>query len=486
MNIPLRRLGIVIGLMLTALMLSTTVVQFFQAPSLNADGRNVRSIYREYATDRGQIVVAGEPVAYSEETGDSVYKYQRVYTQPNLYSHLTGFFSVAHNSSTGMERYSNDVLGGTADSLLLSRIQDLFTGSQPQGGSVELTIDPAVQQAMADALGSQRGAAAAIDPETGAILGLYSSPTYDPNSIASLDRAAARAAYDELNADETHPLLNRATGDVLYPPGSTFKVIVSAAYLEADPARTATSEVPTLAEFTLPNSSAVMRNPAGAPCGSGDTGQLIYAFRESCNTTFAELAIEMGYDPIAQMTHDLGFDQGVSVPLPVTDSQYPAVEDDAALALSAIGQKDVKVSVLQNAMVAAAVANDGTLMQPYLVATERDADLGVISETQPQVFSEPFSEQTAATLTDMMIAVVNEGTGTPAQLEGVQIAAKTGTAETGTDAAQHAWMIAFAPAEDPQIAVALVLENGGDLGTDAYGGSAAGPLVRDIIRAGVQ
>lgn len=486
MNLPLRRLGVMIAVMLMALMLSTTIIQFFRAPALNADARNVRSIYREYSTDRGPIVVAGEAIAWSEPSGDPVYKFQRIYDPGGPYSHLTGYFSVAHNSSTGIERYANDVLGGTADSLLLARIQALFTGRQPQGGSVELTVDPAVQDAMARLLGNQTAAAVALDPRTGAVLGMYSSPSFDPNLLAVRDRATAEENYNVLMANPDRPLVNRATGGVTYPPGSTFKVVVTAAFLEENATHTPTTAVPTLAEYTLPGTTTVMHNPGGDACGPADTGELIYAFKKSCNTTFAQLAVELGYGAIAEMTDALHFDQDLRIPLPVAHSTYPPVADDAQLALTGIGQLDVRMSVLQNAMVAAAVANDGVLMWPYLIETERDADLEVISTAEPSVLSRPFSPTTAEYLTQMMIAVVQEGTGRPAALSGIQVAGKTGTAETGNDLPQHAWMIAFAPAEDPQIAVAVVLEHGGALGSDAYGGSAVGPLIREIIRAGLQ
>ncbi len=486
MNVPLRRLSIVIGLMLMALMVSTTVVQFFRAPSLNADARNVRTIYREFATDRGPIVVAGESVAWSEPTDHEVYRFQRTYEPGILYAHLTGYFSVAHSSSTGIERYANEVLGGTSDSQLLNRIENLFTGRQPQGGSVELTVSPAVQLQMAKSLGNQTGAAVALDPRTGAILGMYSSPSYDPNLIAVTDRATAESNYQALISDPSRPLINRAIGGDLYPPGSTFKVVVAAAYLESDPARNPTTEVPTLEEFTLPGTSTVVRNPGGLACGPAEVGELIYAFKNSCNTTFGQLAIEVGEEALAEMTSALGYDQALEIPMPVTRSVYPDVADDAQLALTGIGQFDVRSSVLQNAMVAAAVANGGTLMRPYLVEVTRDPDLAVLSRTTPEKFSEPFSATTANYLREMMIAVVNEGTGKPAALSGVQVAGKTGTAETGNETAQHAWMIAFAPAENPTIAVAVVLEHGGNLGTDAYGGSAAGPIVREIIRAWLQ
>jgi len=350
---------------------------------------------------------------------------------------------------------------------------------------VELTIDPALQQVAAEALAGQRGAVVALDPTTGAVLALYSSPAFDPNTIATHDRAAATAAWDALQADPEKPLENRATGTILYPPGSTFKVIVTAAWLELDPTRDVTTQVPTPAELQLPQSTSVIRNPGGATCGGVDTNELLYAFKESCNTTFAQLAMDLGQPQLDAMTAAFGFGQDLSIPLFVTPSVYPQTASAAETALTGIGQFDVRVSTLQMAMVAAAVANDGVLMRPYLVATERDADLGVLSRTEPSVFSEPISAGTAATLTTLMEAVVASGTGTPAQVPGVTVAGKTGTAETGNEQDQHAWMIAFAPAEAPQVAVAVLLENGGRDGSAAYGGSSAGPIVRRLIQAAV-
>ncbi|MGM0385546.1 MAG: peptidoglycan D,D-transpeptidase FtsI family protein [Actinomycetota bacterium] len=485
MNLPLRRLGTVIGLMLIALMLSTTSIQFFQAPDLNSDSRNVRTIYREFGRDRGPIIVGGESVAWSVPV-DDVYAFQRVYDPGSLYAHVTGYFSTAFNASTGVERWSNDVLGGSADSLLLSRIQDLFTGKQPQGGSVELTIDPALQQVAAEALAGQRGAVVALEPDTGAILALYSAPSFDPNALATHDREAATNAWESLLADPEKPLENRATGTILFPPGSTFKVLVTAAWLELDPSRDITSTVPTPAELQLPQSNSVIRNPGRTNCGTSDTGELLFAFKESCNTTFAQLAMDLGEQQLAAMTADFGFGQPLNVPLTVNPSIYPDTASDAEVALTGIGQFEVRTSVMQMAMVAAAVANDGRLMRPHLVATERDADLAVINRTEPQVLSEPISPETASELTALMTAVVASGTGTPAQVGGVTVAGKTGTAETGNEQDQHAWMMAFAPAEDPQVAVAILLENGGRDGSAAYGGTSAGPIVRRLVEVAVR
>lgn len=485
MNQPLKRLGTVIALMLIAVMISTTSVQFFQAPDLNADGRNVRTIYREYGRERGPIIVDGESIVTSADA-DPPYNYLRVYQDGPAYASVTGYFSVAFNASTGLERYANDALSGTADSLLISRVQDLFTGRQPQGGSVELTLDPDVQRVMVDALGNQTGAAVAINPTTGEILGLHSSPSFDPNRMATHDGDAAREAWDELTTAPDRPLENRATGTIQYAPGSTFKVLTAATWLELDSNRDAHSEVSTAAEFQLPQSSHVMQNPAQIQCGPTDEGELIYAFTHSCNTTFAEMAIEVGADQLEAQAEKFGFGTSFTMPLPVLPSAFPEPESDAELAMAGIGQASVQTTPMQMAMVAAAIANDGVLMEPYMIQTVRDADLTVVDRTTPSVFSEPISSQTAATLTEMMTSVVESGTGTPAQISGVAVAGKTGTAESGSDRAQHAWMIGFAPAEDPQIAVAVVVEHGGDAGDQAYGGGTAGPILRRIIEAGLQ
>ncbi|MDO4606111.1 MAG: penicillin-binding protein 2 [Bowdeniella nasicola] len=481
MNRPLRRLATVMCLMFVALLISSTTIQFFQAPSLNADARNVREIYREYGRDRGPIIVAGEPIATSVPS-ENVYKFQRTYTQGPLYAHTTGYFATAFNSATGIEKAESRVLNGTADSLLVSRLQDLITGRQPKGGSVELTIDPAAQQAAWDALGDQNGAVVAIRPKTGEILALVSKPSFDPNDLATHTKEAAQKAWESLQDNPDKPLDNRALGSQLYAPGSIFKVITAAAYLEKNGGE-ATQEVPTQATFTLPGSSSVLHNPGKSSCGDGDAGPLTFAFAHSCNTTFAQLAISVGQEGLVGEAKKFGFEDRLNVPMSVRPSSVGEIKDNAQLALSGIGQYEVRVSPLQMAMVASAVANNGSLMTPYLVKTVRDADLAEVSSTAPKEYSRPMSAQTAATITELMKAVVTDGTGKPAALKGVQVAAKTGTAQTGNESHPHAWIIGFAPADDPQVAVAVLVEHGGDAGGAADGGHTAGPIARKVMEA---
>lgn len=484
MNTQIRHLTTVVALMFVALMISATSVQFFQAGSLNADGRNVRTTYREYGRDRGPIVVAGEAIASSTPV-DDVYAYQRVYADGPLYAHTTGYFSTAFNSMTGLERASNEVLNGTSSSLLLQRIQTLFTGDQPQGGAIELTLDPAAQAAARDGLGGQRGAVVALVPETGEILAMVSTPSFDPNTLATHSRDDAEAALAGLEADEGRPLVNRAIAGDQYAPGSTFKVITAAALLEAGGA-TSDTIVSAPTELQLPQSTQVVNNPGGLVCGDG-SGQvpLMEALRQSCNTPFAQIAMDLGDEAMREQAEAFGFGAELAVPLAVTPARFPETASAAELAMAGIGQASVRVTPLQMAMVAAAVANGGVQMEPHLVARELTADLEVVSTTTPTELRRSVSEETAAELTRMMREVVASGTGRGAQIDGATVAGKTGTAEIGAGIAPHAWFIGFAGAteDSPEVAVAVVVENGGSEGAGASGATTAAPIARDVMRA---
>ncbi|WP_129339852.1 peptidoglycan D,D-transpeptidase FtsI family protein [Cellulomonas endophytica] len=480
MNTPLRRLATVVLVMFLALLGSVTTVQYLQAGSLNNDPRNVRTLYREFGNARGSIVVAGEAVASSTPVDDA-FGYQRVYADGPLWSAVTGFYSIANGAGWGLEDTADDVLTGRSDRLFFSRLRDVLTGRSPEGATVETTLDPAAQRAARDALGGQRGAVVALDPRTGAVLALVSTPGYDPNALAVHDTAAASAAFSELLAAEGNPLRSKASQE-LYPPGSTFKLVTAAAALESG-RYTAGSTLPAPTELPLPQSTRTLGNFGGGGCGA-DPVSLAEALRVSCNTAFASLGIDLGADALRAQAEAFGFGTTVEDLLPSTaTSAFPEAPDGAQTALAAIGQGDVTATPLQMAMVAAAIANGGTLMRPYLVDTVRAADLSVVSTTEPDVLAEPVSEETAATLTQMMLGVVESGSGTAARIGGVAVAGKTGTAQTTADVAPHAWFTAFAPAEDPQVAVAVLVENGGDLGSDATGGRVAAPVARAVLEA---
>ncbi|WP_372592866.1 peptidoglycan D,D-transpeptidase FtsI family protein [Actinotalea sp.] len=481
MNTPLRRLTSVVVLMFVVLMGGATWVQFVQAPDLNNDSRNVRTLYREFDRDRGPIVVAGTAVASSTEVDDA-FGYQRSYADGPLYAPVTGYYSLVYRRS-GLEQAMNTELNGSADSLFYTRMQDLITGRQPQGASVELTIDPVLQQAAWDALGDQRGAVVALDPSTGAILAMVSKPSYDPNVLASHDTTAVTEAWTSLIEDESDPMVNRAIAGDTYPPGSTFKLVTAAAALESG--FTAETPVPAPDVYTLPGTSTTLQNFGGSSCSSSGAMTLSDALRISCNTAFAEIGVQLGSDALRTQAEAFGFDTELSVPLSVTPSRFPVegAIDEAQTALSAIGQYDVRVTPLQVAMISATIANGGVEMTPYLVDTVRDQDLTVIDTTTPASLGRPISSTTAAALREMMLSVVENGTATTAQIPGVQVAGKTGTAQTTDGAAPHAWFTGFAPADDPRIAVAVVVENGGSIGDEATGGKVAAPIARAVIQA---
>ncbi|MBR5951462.1 MAG: penicillin-binding protein 2, partial [Actinomycetaceae bacterium] len=472
MNKPTRQLATLIILMFIALMAAATWIQFFRASDLAEDERNIRTLYNEYGVERGKILVGGEVIASSTPVDDGIYKFQRVYESPELYAHITGYFSVPFNSMTGLERAENSVLGGSSSQLASQRLQELIMGVQPKGGSVELTIDPTLQAAALQALDGQKGAVAAINPKTGAILALVSVPSFDTNAIASNDNEIAKAAWTQLEEDPNKPLYNRAIAGNQYPPGSVFKVVTTAALLDNDPALRPDTIIDAPDSWTPPDTNKVIHNYGESKCGDG-SGKVTLntAFIESCNTPFAMMSVDLGGEKLVEQAKRFGFEDQINIPLEVTPSRFPMPTSDAPLAMDSIGQHDVMVTPLQMAMVAAAVANDGTLMTPYLVERTYTADLELVSQTEPTIYSQAISTPAASKLQEMMVNDVRSGTGKKAAISGIQVAGKTGTAETGATNAPHTWFIAYAPADDPQIALAVVVENAGRAGRNGTGGS---------------
>ncbi len=480
MNAPLRRLSVVTALLLASLLVSTTWIQFFAADSISAGPANSRQLYDEYGRDRGAILAAGSAVLADSTPVADEYQFQRAYANGPLYAPATGFYSILVGSS-GVENGANDILSGTADQLFYRRIQDLLTNQPPQGGSVQLTIDPAVQEAAWNALGDQRGAVVAVEPATGRILAMVSKPSYDPNTLASHDLAAVQGAWDALNADPTRPLDNRGIA-TLYPPGSVFKLVTAAAALSEGLAQPETLLFGG-AELDLPQTSTNLRNSSRRACGPNDLTSLADALRISCNTAFGQLGLDLGGDRLREQAQAFGFGAELEIPQSVAASDVPEGMNPPQSAQAAIGQFDVRVTPLQMAMVAAGIANDGVVMRPQLIDLVQAPDTTVIENFSPDEFGRAISSEAASQLTAMMELVVDDGTGTAAQISGVRVAGKTGTAQTGNDSAPHAWFTAFAPADNPAVAVAVVVENGGVLGNETSGGRVAAPVARQVIEA---
>lgn len=485
MNKALRHVSVV-GLVMFALLFgSTSYVQFFAAQSLSEHELNNRTIIDELSRERGPILVDGTPVAYSVPT-DSTYEFQRTYGADNLpaeqYAGLTGYFSVVSGAS-GLERTENGLLSGSDDALFYDKVRSIFTGEQPMGAAVELTVDPAAQNAAWQGLGDQKGAVAAIDPKTGRVLAMVSTPGWDPNSLASHNSEEATSAYNSLIDDSDNPAYNRAIGGNLYPPGSTFKVITAAAALESGD-YTKDSELEGPAELDLPETSATIHNSGGGSCGAGDSVTLQQSLVVSCNTSFAQLGMDVGGDALEEQARKFGFGQDLSIPLQVTPSSFPGELNAPQTAQSALGQFEVRATPLQMAMVSAGVANDGVVMTPQLIDNVRNSrTLDSISELKPQEFSRAVSSDSAEQLTDMMVEQVNSGTGQVAQISGAEVGAKTGTAQHAEGAAPHAWFTSFAESDDQEVAVAVVVESGGSAGSEASGARVAGPIAKQVMEA---
>jgi peptidoglycan glycosyltransferase len=499
-NAPLRRVGVVVLVMFGLLFLNLNWVQAYMADSYRNNEHNGRVQLTEYQRQRGSIVVvAGRdqvPVAKSVETTDQL-KYLRQYpVSPAAFAPILGYKPV-NGLATGIERAEDDFLSGRSDALFSERLRAIFTGNKTSGGNVLLTINKNVQERAYDDLvhnnsGAKEGAIVAIDPATGGILAMASLPSYDPNQLTTHDSTATQKAYDTLNNDPAKPLLNRATQDT-YPPGSAMKVIISATALTEGDYHPQTV-IPAGSSYTpIPGGGYTMHNAHPSIC-PGATITLIEALTQSCNTGFAQLGVKLGASKIKAMAQAFGFEdnsltlagsgqRAITVVASHTGAMTnPEGRDDPNLvAQSSIGQKDVVVTPLQGALVAATVANGGNQMRPYLVQKHQAPDLTTTDETQPKVLRQPINGQVASELQEMMISVVDHGTGTRAKISGFQVGGKTGTAQNSEDDADHGWFIGFVMKDGrPICAVAVFLRNAGS-GGSAEATRIAGDVMKTVI-----
>lgn len=477
MNAPVRKLAVVAVLLVLALLVNANVVQVVEAGALKNNPHNVRTLEQQYNYPRGAIVVGGKPVATSVPTPKDPLKYLRVYPGGPEYAPVTGYHSLVYGNS-GIESAENSVLTGVDSQLFVQRLTNLITGRSATGGTVVLTLNAAAQDAAWKGLHGQPGAVVALDPRTGAVLALVSSPSYDPGRLTTHDPQQISRYWTTLAHDPGHPLLDRAL-NATYPPGSTFKIITSAAALASGRYRPSTV-IPAPNTYRLPQTNTYMHNFQNESCSPSQQMTMADALRVSCDTAYAQLGATLGAQALTSMAQAFGIGSPLRVPLYVSASSIGSGLNAPQTALAAIGQFDDTMTAMQMAMVTAAVANGGVEMQPYLVRQLQNPDLSVISSTQPRVYRTPISRQVAGELTSMMELVVASGTGTAAQIPGVAVAGKTGTAQHGANnnAAEDGWFVSFAPANDPKVAVAVVVPNAG-----VPGGTSAAPIAKAVMAA---
>ncbi|PNI08744.1 peptidoglycan glycosyltransferase [Arthrobacter sp. AFG7.2] len=444
-------------------------VQVIGADELKANPWNQRAILQNYCNDRGAIIVGGSPVAESVEGTSETCKFQRTYPQPEPYAGITGYFS-QNFGATGLEQAMGEVLTGNSDQLFLDRVGQLFLGNQPKGASVELTIDPEIQQLAYSLIpDGQRGSIVVTNPKTGAILAMVSKPSYDPNQIATQDPDAETANINELlkvPGINLNPNVSGPTGELL-APGSVYKLVDTAAAL-ASGKYNKDSVLPNPAQMPFEGIQYTLPNYAGGNCYTRDTAGFAFALQQSCNTPFASIALDLGRDAIAEQAEKFGFGEDMGDQLKLDYARgngFPDDLDAPGLAQSAIGQKDVRATPLQVALMTAAIANDGVQMRPNLIKALRSPDLRVIDEPQPQQLRTSTTPEIANQITEWMVSAVSEGIANRAAVPGVQVAGKTGTAELG-NGTNNSWFTGFAPANNPQVGVTIVME-GVDITTGA-------------------
>jgi cell division protein FtsI/penicillin-binding protein 2 len=474
MNKQIRTVGVISALLVFALLANLTYTSLVRQPALEVMDSNIRARLADFDVQRGQILAGDTVIADTvASSDDSAFRHQRVYPNGELYAPITGYLSFVFTTAR-LESSFNSYLVGSSSEQWLQNLIDTMSGRTPQGADVVTTVRPELQQAAWDALEGYAGAIIALDPHSGAVLAQVSRPSYDPNLLASHDSAAQMAAWDQLTADPANPMLDKTTRDA-FPPGSTFKLVVAATALEHG--YTPETMVPTPASVQLPNSTSVLPNSSN--CGNTEV-TLTRALALSCNTAFAKLGVALGADAVAEQAERFGFNATHLPELSAIASQFPAIPDDAAMMLSSIGQMSVTATPLQMAMVAAAFVNGGAMPDPYIVEQVRAPDLSVIYQHQTHT-TPVVSQSTAQAMQDMMVQVVESGTGTAAAIPGVSIGGKSGTSETSPDNPTYAWFVAFG--RDPDIVVSVFLKRDDTSPANLWGGENAAPVARAVTEA---
>ncbi|CAM5461681.1 penicillin-binding protein 2 [Streptomyces tanashiensis] len=482
MNKPLRRVAIFCGLLVLALLLRDNWLQLVRADELNAHPKNRRVQIERYSNERGNIIVDGKPITGSVDSGDKFYKFKRTYLDGPMWAPVTGYASQAYDANQ-IEKIEDGILTGNDDRLFFDRTLAMFTGEKKKGGDVITTLSGAAQKAAYEGLGSKTGAVVAIEPKTGKILAMASTPSYDPSTFAGYSGKDEKA-WVALEKDKNKPKLNRAIREI-YPPGSVFKVVTAAAALENGKVTDINAATQTPEGWKIPLSNREMKNHASG-CANAS---LKRALDISCNSVFAKLGDDVGRDKMVEMAEKFGFNAEQFTPVRSSASVYDKNADRGGNALSSIGQFNTATTPLQMAMVTAAIANDGKLMKPYMIDQLRAPNVDIIKQNEPEELSRPVSPENAQLLQQMMESVVTNGTGGNADLnmDGVKVGGKTGTAQHGEKNAKrpYAWFISYAKtSEGSPVAVAVVVEDSaGTDREDISGGGLAAPIAKAVMKA---
>ncbi len=494
MNRQIARLGAGLLACFLVLFVQLNRVTVFGAQRLKDNPENNREILRDFDAPRGSVATAdgvviarsveNELIGATAEGGTARFERQRVYPEADLFAHVVGYFSL-NLGATGIEDSYNAELAGRTLDLSFRGLDDLFV-ERDRVGDLTLTLRSDVQRVAREQLGDRQGSVVALDPRTGDVFALWSFPSFDPNALAQQDFAAANDAFSILQLDERDPLLAKTYRERFFP-GSTFKIVTAAAGLAAGPDEGGVSETepayPVTREYTPPQTSRPLRNFGGSACG----GTLFEILRVSCNTSFAQLAVDVGGERMVGTAEDFGFNARPPIDLPAAAiSNFPTdfAENLPALAQSGIGQNDVSATPLQMAMVAAAVANEGRVMTPRVLDSVRDDEGTVVDEPDPTQWRRAMGAEDADTMRRAMIEVAERGTATNLRIDGFTVGGKTGTAQLGTDPPRsHAWIIGFAgpPGEAPTVAVAVIVEGQPGAPSEQTGGRVAAPIAREVM-----
>ncbi|MFB8030998.1 peptidoglycan D,D-transpeptidase FtsI family protein [Streptomyces sp. NPDC056465] len=490
MNRPLRHIAIFCGLLMLALLIRTNWLQYAKSEELATHEHNRRVKITQFATPRGDIIVGGKAITGSKEVQGTDFKYQRTFKQGPMYAPVTGYASQAQGMSL-LEKTYDSILSGQDERFAFRHAKDILTGEERRGGDVVTTIDPKAQEVAYKGLSDldARGAVVALEPSTGKVLALVSTPSYDPSVFAG-NSFKEGDKFQALVDEKSKPLANRALRET-FPPGSTFKILTAAAALEHGVVTDVDAPTDAVSPYQLPLSSNKISSEAGdAACNKAS---LKVAMQFSCNNVFLDAALKVGDQGMRETAEKFGFNEDVYSEafgdMLATKSLYPDKLDKPGTALTGMGQGSLTSTPMQMAMVTAALANDGKLMQPYIVDQLRGPDVSILEEQEPQLKSQAVSEETAKKIQEMMEFTAKEGSAQRALIDGVTVGGKTGTAQRGNDVTKevpYGWFVSYGKTPDGRsVAVAVFIDpTAMDISrSDISGGGLGGPIARKVMQA---